>query len=88
MRILINEEKSKLFSCFEVDELFIYIYIYSDFFIWNLKYEIFKSWKDILKFISEKYVENSFVAKIDDIDSVFNKSRVKKGRIIIKLHLF
>lgn len=67
---------------------YLYIYIYSDFFIWNLKYEIFKSWKDILKFISEKYVENSFVAKIDDIDSVFNKSRVKKGRIIIKLHLF
>lgn len=67
---------------------YLYIYIYSDFFIWNLKYEIFKSWKDILKFISEKYVENFFVAKIDDIDSVFNKSRVKKGRIIIKLHLF
>lgn len=50
-----------------------------NFFIWNLKYEIFKSWEDILKFISEKYVKKiSLLQKLMISIVFFNKSRVKK----------
>lgn len=58
---LINEGRSKLFSCFEADEFFHLKFEIRDF-------QILRRYFDV--YLREICKENFFVAKIDDIDSV------------------